>query len=141
MPNKRKRRSQTQKFHCPHCENRLWRLGSPKYHLFYKDVAQLRENLGITRKKAIFLAAQNPTFVDRDVWLEEFFCEEHGKMWMRISKKEDGTLACVLAKSNDWKCTTYTINPTIPNPSVSEFTYRMSRGAKIPIGAGGTISQ
>jgi hypothetical protein len=139
MPNKRSKRSQTQKFYCPHCQQRLWRLGSPKYYLFYQDVTQLKERLGITRKKAVFLAAQNPTFVDRGSWLEEFFCEEHGKMWLRLSKQTDGILEVKMAKSSDWNCTTYTINPNIPNPSVSEFSYRMSRGAKIPVGVSAEI--
>ena len=130
MPNKRNRRSQSQHFYCFCCQQRLWRLGSPKYHLFYQDVAQLREGLGITRKKASLIAAQHANFVDRNVWLEEFFCEEDGKIWLRISKKADGTLASTPAKSSDWKRTSHTIDPEIPNPSVSEYSYHMSRGTK-----------
>jgi hypothetical protein len=130
MSNKRKKRSQTQKFSCFYCQQRLWRLGSPKYHLFYQDISELRTHLGITRKKASFLAAKHPAYVDSNCWLEEFFCEEHGKIWMRVSKQADGTLVSTPAKSSDWNRTTYTINPDVPNPSVSEYTYRMSRGVK-----------
>ncbi|MCU0536818.1 MAG: hypothetical protein MUD14_23260 [Hydrococcus sp. Prado102] len=128
MSNKRKNRSQTPKFYCSHCQERLWRLGSPKYHLFYQDASEIKERLGITRTKASFLAANNSPYVDSNTWLEEFFCEEHGKLWMRVSKQENGAIVATPAKSSDWKCTTHTINPDIPNPSVSEFSYRMSRG-------------
>jgi hypothetical protein len=128
MPNKRKNRSQTPKFYCPHCEERLWRLGSPKYHLFYQDVSEIKERLGVTRTKASFLATNHSPYVDSNTWLEEFFCEEHGTIWMRVSKQSDGVIVATPAKSSDWKCTTHTINPDVPNPSVSEFSYRMSRG-------------
>jgi hypothetical protein len=130
MPNKRKRRNETHKFYCFHCQQRLWRLGSPKYHLFYKDASEIKKNLGITNKKACFLAAQNPAYVDRNVWLEEFLCEEHGKVWMRLSKQTDGTLTVTPAKESDWQRTSNTIDPNIPNPSVSQYTYSMSRGAQ-----------
>ncbi|AFY76788.1 hypothetical protein Ple7327_1401 [Pleurocapsa sp. PCC 7327] len=129
MSNKRKKRSQIQKFYCPCCQQRLWRLGGQKYYLFYQDISELKKNLGITRKKASFLATQNSAYVDRNAWLEEFFCEEHGTIWMRLSRQADGTLAAIPAKRSDWQSTTRTINPEIPNPSVSEFSYHMSRRA------------
>ncbi|WP_254658109.1 hypothetical protein [Pleurocapsa sp. PCC 7327] len=97
--------------------------------MFYQDISELKKNLGITRKKASFLATQNSAYVDRNAWLEEFFCEEHGTIWMRLSRQADGTLAAIPAKRSDWQSTTRTINPEIPNPSVSEFSYHMSRRA------------
>lgn len=128
MPNKRKNRNHTVKFFCPCCEQRLWRLGSPKYYLFYQNVSQIKQQLGITRKKASFIATRNSVYVDRNAWLEEFYCEDHGKMWMKVSKQSDGLLVAIPAKGSDWNGTSNTINPDIPNPSVSEFSYRMSRG-------------
>lgn len=127
MANKRKSR-QTPKFNCPHCQQRLWRLGSLKYHLFYQELSEIRKHLGLTRKNASFWAAQNKGYIDNNCWLEEFFCEEDGKMWLRVSQKADGTLVSCPATRNDWNRTFYTIDPDCPNPSVSEFTYRMSRG-------------
>lgn len=128
MSNKRNKRSKTPQFHCPHCQKRLWRLGSLKYHLFYRGRTEIKKHLGLTPKKASFLASQNSSYVDRNCWLEDFFCEEDGKMWLRLTKKDDGSIASCIATRNDWNQTLHTINPDSPNPSVSEFSYRMSRG-------------
>lgn len=127
MANKRKGR-QTPKFSCPHCQKRLWRLGSLKYHLFYQDITEIRKHLGLTRKNASFWIAQHSAYIDKNCWLEEFFCEEDGSMWLRVSQKADGTLVTSNATRNDWNQTFRTIDPDRPNPSVSEFTYRTSRG-------------
>lgn len=129
MPNKRSKRKKVKHFFCPVCGTRLWRLGSPKYHLFYKGAAEIRKNLKMTAKKASFLAAQNSVYVDRSSWIEEFFCTEHGKMWLRLSCQSDENILYKPAKKEDWEQTNNTIDPTNINPSVSEFTYRMSRKA------------
>ena len=65
--------------------------------------------------------------VDRSTWLEEFFCQVDGKMWLKVSKDLDGTITTQVADQKHWKQSTKTIDPNKPNPSVSEFTYRMSR--------------
>jgi hypothetical protein len=94
--------------------------------LFYREVSEIKQNLNISSKNAGFLAAKG-AYIDTNCWIEEFFCGEHGKMWMLVSKQADGTLVAVPPRSNDWNRTTGTINPDNPNPSVSEFSYRMSR--------------
>jgi hypothetical protein len=127
MANKRSKRKKIKHFLCPLCENRLWRLGSPKYHIFYKNAGEIRKNLKISAKKASFLAAQNSAYVDPSSWIEEFFCTEHGKMWLLLARQSDENILYRLAKREDWERTNKTIDPTTPNPSVSEFTYRMSR--------------
>lgn len=108
---------------------RLWRLGSPKYHLFYQNAAEIRKNLKISAKKASFLAAQNSAYIDRSSWIEEFFCTEHGRMWLLLSRQSDENILYRPAKREDWEQSNKTVDPTKPNPSVSEFTYRMSRKA------------
>ncbi len=127
MPNKRSRRKQTQKVYCPYCERRLWRVGGEKYHIFYADKTEIQKGMGLTHKKASFVAVQQGTTVDRQVWLEEFFCEEHGKMWLRLKKIDEKAFESKLATKEDWQRSTRTPNPEKPNPSVSEFTLRMSR--------------
>ncbi|MEA5510576.1 hypothetical protein VB715_12450 [Crocosphaera sp. UHCC 0190] len=127
MPNKRSRKKNGPKFHCPQCNRRLWRVGGHKYFIFYQGKSEIQHGFGLTPKKASFLATQNPIWVDRDVWLEEFFCEGHGKIWMRLSRSEEGKITTRLARREDWKRTTSTPDPDTPNCSVSEFTYRMSR--------------
>jgi hypothetical protein len=86
----------------------------------------IKQNANISRKSALFLANKG-VYVDNNSWLEEFFCEEHGKSWMKVNRKTDGALVARLAKREDWQNTTRTIRPDTPNPSVGEFTYRMSR--------------
>lgn len=128
MPNKRSNRSKTKKFFCPFCESRLWRSGSPKYHFFYQDASQIRRNTGISRKKAALIASKNSTYLDMKRWIESFFCTEHGAMWLAIdTRNKDLGYDYRLAKGEDWLQTNKTIDPRTSNPSVSEFTLRMSR--------------
>jgi hypothetical protein len=104
----------------------LFRLGSTKHFLFYKNAEEISNNIGLHIKKAKLLASQG-LFTDRSSWLEEFFCSQHGNLWLVIQTNAKGYLTTRFAEANDWKKTTGTIDPTIANPSVSEFTYRMSR--------------
>jgi hypothetical protein len=127
MPNKRSSRKRNQKFYCPKCEARLWRIGNPKYSLFCQGITEIQQGFNLSRKKASFLAAQEFAPVNRNTWLEEFLCSEHGKIWMRVTKSPDGLLTACQATDRDWKRTTRTIHPNLPNPSVSEYTYRHSR--------------
>ena len=126
MPNKRSKRAHIQKFCCPYCESRLWRLGGQRHYLYYSNAAEILTNLDVSRKKAALIAAQG-AYIDRLKWIEEFFCEDHGKLWLRLHQNEEGLISSKLAGDEDWKSSTGTIDPSTPNPSVSEFTYRMSR--------------
>ena len=134
MPNKRSRKYKKPKFYCPDCQRRLWRTGSPKHYIYYQEISDIQKNLNISRKKASFLKTQNTTYLDRSSWIEDFFCEQHGKMWLKISCKAERPMEVSLASEDDWKNTTGTINPNFPNPSVSEFTYFMSRKPRIKSG-------
>lgn len=130
MPGKRSNRNKVKHFHCPYCERRLWRSGSPKHFLYYLEASEIQRNVEMSRKSAMLLANKGE-YVDNKAWIEEFFCGDHGKLWIKISRKKDGTQVTTLATSKDWQQTTHTIQPDMPNPSVSEFTYRMSRQAGI----------
>ena len=126
MPNKRSNRRQTKKYFCPYCEQRLWRLGNTKHHLFYKDAEEIRNNTNLTLKKAKLFSTQNSTYSDRNKWIEAFCCSSHGMMWLFISM-QNGELSYRVAQRRDWLQTNNTVDPRIANPSVSEFTLRMSR--------------
>lgn len=128
MPGKRSNRKNKQHFCCPYCDRRLWRSGSPKHFLFYTHASEIQQNLNVTRKNATFLANRG-TYVDTNSWIEEFFCQDHGTLWMKLTRNCDNQLVSSLATSKDWQQTTRTIHPDMPNPSVSEFTYRMSRNS------------
>ena len=129
MPNKRSGR-QTHKFFCPYCQQRLWRKGSDKYYLHYQNTAEIQKNLNITRKKATFISSQKPVYVDRNRWIEEFFCNKHSTVWLLISRQQNGKLNSVLADEKDWRKTGKTIDPTNLNPSIGEYSYRMSRSSR-----------
>lgn len=126
MTNKRSNRQKTKKYFCPDCEQRLWRLGGSKYHLYYQNAEEIRNNTGITLKKAKLLALQSATYLDQNKWIEAFCCSSHGMMWLLVSV-QDNNHQYRLARGNDWLHTDKTVDPRITNPSVSEFTLRMSR--------------
>lgn len=126
MPNKRSVRGNARKFYCPYCEDRLWRLGTTKYYLFYKNADEIRKNVGVSAKKAKFLINQNTTYLDTNRWIEGFHCSVDGNLWLTISVKE-GDYQYQIAKEADWLQTNKTQDPRLSNPSVSEFTLRMSR--------------
>lgn len=128
MPGKRSNRKNVHHFRCPHCDSRLWRSGSPKHFLYYTGAVEIQQHVNMPRQSAVLLAAKG-VYVDRNCWIEDFTCGQHGKMWMKITKKTDGSLIAVLATSRDWQRTTHTIQPETPNPSVGEYTYKMSRQA------------
>ena len=126
MSNKRSRRNKTLKFYCPICTERLWRIGTQKYRLFYKDAAEIRNNTGISAKNAKLLAMQNTTYLDVNKWIEGFCCPTDGNLWLLVSLKEKKH-EYRIANEKDWLQTNSTIDPRVSNPSVSEFTLRMSR--------------
>jgi hypothetical protein len=131
MSNKRKGRN-THKFYCPYCDKQLWRLGSPKHYLFFIGAEEVKQQFNLSRKVSALLTAQEPVQVDQNTWLEEFFCESHGRMWLVVKKSEDGTLQSLrVANKGDWQRSVTTYDPDLPNASVGEFSYRMSRGKKL----------
>ena len=134
MPGKRSRRRTRQKFNCPYCQTRLWRMGSPKHHLYYQEVSEVQKQLNIPRKKAGLLMAQHKTYLDRNTWIEDFVCEQHGKMWLKIHRSTDSSIKVSLATERDWRSSTGTIDPNRPNPSVSEFSRSMSRRPRLKVG-------
>ncbi len=128
MAGKRSNRK-TPKFYCPHCQKQLWRLGSTKHFLFFEGPQEIREHFKLSRKLSSFLVAQNPVQIDNEEWIEEFFCELHGNMWLHIKKENDGTLQSLgIASRSIWKRSVKTYDPDLPNTSVGEYSYKMSRG-------------
>jgi len=126
MPNKRRNRGATPNFPCPYCEKRLWRLGSERHFLFYETAKEISTYVGLTHKKSALVASQG-IYVDKRSWLEEFLCGEDGRFWLLVQTTDEGTLKFKVAQDADWKRTVGTINPNVPNASVGQFTYRMSR--------------
>jgi len=130
MAGKRSKRKHAYKFPCPFCGLRLYRLGSTKYHLFYEGTNEITKNTALSRKQAALVATKG-IFIDSNHWIEEFFCGEHGNLWIVIRRSQEGEISYLPAQREDWKHTTKTIDPDLRNPSVSEFSYYMSRNARV----------
>lgn len=127
MPNKRSKRNKIHKYYCDICHERLWRLGGTKYHLFYRNAAEIKQNTGISAKKAKLLAIHKSTYLDINRWIEAFCCSNHGMVWLLVSRTDEGKMEYRQATAEDWLQTNNTIDPRMSNPSVSEFSQRMSR--------------
>lgn len=80
---KKRSNRRNQRFYCPYCDRRLWILGSSKRLLLYLNAAQIQQNLNISRKIEVSLATKGAC-VDENSWLEEFFCGEDGKLWLKV---------------------------------------------------------
>jgi hypothetical protein len=130
MPGKRSKRKETERFACPNCENRLWRIGSEKYPIFCSEASDFVHYLGLARKQ-VPLAMTQGVRSEHRAWIEEFFCRDHGNMWILIRNLQCGKTVTNAATENDWKRSTGTQHPGSFNPSVSEFTQRMSRHPQI----------
>lgn len=90
------------KFYCPCCQRRLWRVGGYK---FYQGQSKRGEALTLISEKDNSLTHSTPSLANQQVWLEEFFCEEDGKIWMYLSKSEEGVLSYQLADQEQWRHT------------------------------------
>ena len=124
MPNKRSKRNQAQRFFCPYCDQRLWRLGGHKHQDNVLDkhtklsadgggYVNLRGRSGHPQQlekrslswgnspKQQLNQGSVPGHGDELAWSEEFVCEQHGKMQMLVTRKADQTLSAVPTKNRD----------------------------------------
>jgi hypothetical protein len=103
MSGKRSRRSKVQKFYCPYCEERLWRRGGFKHYLLYADIGDINYYSKISSRQLEMVPDKNAR-IDHGRWIEKFFCHNHGKVWLLVSKSEFNHLTTRLAVSSDWQC-------------------------------------
>jgi hypothetical protein len=130
MPGKRSGRNKVQRFFCPYCQERLWRLGGTKHHLLLPGIGKNQQNL-TNDSKYDEKASEEKISVDPDQWIEEFFCSEHSKLWMLVRKTPHNRLIAVLASNADWQKSAGSPIVDSSSCSASEFTVRMSRRADI----------
>ncbi|MGF1479402.1 MAG: hypothetical protein ACFB4I_07910 [Cyanophyceae cyanobacterium] len=94
MPKQGSRRK-PQKFFCPYCQERLWRVTGSQQYLCYADSEMIQRMCQMTSQKAKTLASQG-TYLDRNHWIEEFLCGQHGKLWLLFSRQDDvGTVNAI----------------------------------------------
>jgi hypothetical protein len=128
MPGKRSYFRRSLKSECPCCGAYLHRINSQKFRLYADKAEDIESELKVSRAKARQMALQGPVSL-KDTWIEEFYCTDHGRMWLQVRRGqgENGYLTNV-PPASVWKRTAQTIDPDHPNTSVSEFTLRNSRG-------------
>lgn len=128
MPGKRGHYRRSLKSQCPYCGASLHRLNSQKFRLYAEKVEDIELELKISHVRAQQLAVRGPVAL-RDTWIEEFYCTDHGRVWLHVRRvQKDNTYLTSIPSPSVWKRTTQTIDPDHPNTSVSAFTLRNSRG-------------
>lgn len=117
MPKKLKlsEHQNVQRFCCPYCERRLWSLGSPERFLYYSGGAEIRQNVNMLHKSAIFMdntsaCAESNSWTEEFLWIEEFLCGDHGKLWMKVNRKTCDTVVATIASQTRW-ATNDPLNP------------------------------
>ena len=120
---RRNRRPKKRELFCPaHLEQRIQGNGK-KYYL---HLLQL-EQRGISAKKAQLIINAYPVLVLSNEWLEELFCPECGtSRWCHVIKHDRIEHTVRWAPRELWEQVAH-VDPSVANPTVSEYTRREAR--------------
>ena len=123
---RRNRRPMKRELFCPaHPEQRIQGNGK-KYYLHLLQPEQL-EQRGISAKKAQLIINAYPVLVLSNEWLEELFCPECGtSRWCHVIKHDRIEHTVRWAPRELWEQVAH-VDPSVANPSVSEYTRREAR--------------
>ena len=130
QPARRNRSPKKRELFCPaHPEQRIQGNGK-KYFLHLLQPAQLQQR-GINAKKAQLILNAYPVLVLSDEWLEELFCPQCGSShWCHVIKHDQVTHTVRWAQRELWEQVAH-VDPTAPNPTVSDYTRRNARRTAI----------
>ncbi|WP_404790303.1 hypothetical protein [Altericista sp. CCNU0014] len=140
MTGKRSSRNKVQRFYCPHCTQRLWRLGGVKHYLLDVKISDPKQNswassreAGATsdKKKAV-APHQN---ADKNRWIEAFHCPDHGKMWMLVCQDSNDGLSASLAPASEWQHLTAIDRSKVSGPSGDRIRRPIGRRANVRVRA------
>ena len=111
---------------CPgHPEQRIEGNGR-KYFLHLLSAEELQAR-GMSHQSAKMVIKAYPVLVMSHEWLEELFCPQCGSTrWCHITKVDRIAHQVRWAPRELWEQVAH-VHPTVPNPSVSEFTRRTAR--------------
>ena len=111
---------------CPaHLEQRIEGNGK-KYFLHLLTPEQLKAR-GMGDKTAKLVIQAYPVLVLSNEWLEELFCPKCGcNRWCHITKHDTLEHSVRWAPRELWEQVAH-VDPTVPNPTVGEFTRRSAR--------------
>ena len=126
QPARRNRRPKKRELFCPaHPEQRIQGNGK-KYFLHLLQPEQLQQR-GISARKAQLIINAYPVLVLSNEWLEELFCPQCGwSRWCHITRINRVVHQLRWAPRELWQQVAH-VDPTSPNPSVSEYTRRSAR--------------
>jgi hypothetical protein len=125
-PQRRRRAPSGRKLACPrHLDQPLLGNGRKYYlHLLTSEELVAR---GMPAGKAKLVINAYPVLVLSSEWLEELYCASCGqKRWYHLTKAPDGAISLRLAPRDLWGQVAH-VDPTVPNPTVGEFTRREAR--------------
>ncbi|GAB4214051.1 MAG: hypothetical protein OHK0012_11310 [Synechococcales cyanobacterium] len=100
---------------------------SPKYPLFADSAGQLQvRGMGSLTSRLVMAAYGEVPLVGE--WIEAFWCGQcQDTTWYHVHKVEERRYTVTPAPYALWKNATKVVNP-FQNPSVSEYTFRASKG-------------
>jgi hypothetical protein len=111
---------------CPNHPDQLLLGNGRKYFLHLLSTKELVAR-GMPAGKARLVHNAYPVLVLSNEWLEELYCASCGqKRWYHLIKAGDGGFSLQLAPRDLWSQVAH-VDPTVPNPSVGEFTRREAR--------------
>ena len=125
-PARRNRRPKKRELFCPAHPEQLIQGNGKKYYLHLLQPEQL-EQRGISAKKAQLIINAYPVLVLSNEWLEELFCPECGtSRWCHVIKHDRIEHTVRWAPRELWEQVAH-VDPSVANPTVSEYTRREAR--------------
>ena len=125
-PAKRNRRPKKRQLFCPVHEDQLIQGNGTKYFLHLLTPEELQQR-GISAKKAQLIINAYPVLVLSNEWLEELFCPVCGtSRWCHVIKHDRIEHTVRWAPRELWEQVAH-VDPSVANPTVSEYTRREAR--------------
>ncbi len=122
-----RKRSKRRAIYCPE-HGCLVDSVSPKFPLFADSAGQLQVRGMGSKMSRLVLAAYRDVVPLVGEWLEAFWCPEcQSSQWFHVKKVGDRDYEVCFAPDSLWKNASKVIDPH-RNPSVSEYSFRASRG-------------
>ncbi len=126
VPDSPRRRPTGRKLACPkHPDTPL--LGNGRKYFLHLLTSEELVARGMPAGKAKLVINAYPVLVLSSEWLEELYCAScRQKRWYHLTKAADGAISLRLAPRDLWGQVAH-VDPTVPNPTVGEFTRREAR--------------
>ena len=122
-----RKRSQRRAIYCPVHGNHMDSV-SPKYPLFADTAGQLQVRGMSNKTSRLVMAAYDGVVPLAGEWIEEFWCADcQESKWYHIKKTDERQYEVKLAPQDRWLNASKVINP-FQNPTVSEYSFRASKG-------------